>query len=43
MHTYLLSPFNRFATVVIYLTDVEEGGETVFPNGWVFFGDWLIG
>ena len=23
---------NRFATVLMYLTDVEEGGETVFPN-----------
>ena len=23
---------NRFATVLIYLNDVEEGGETVFPN-----------
>jgi prolyl 4-hydroxylase len=24
---------NRFATVVVYLTDVEVGGETVFPEG----------
>lgn len=23
---------NRYATVLTYLTDVEEGGETVFPN-----------
>ena len=23
---------NRYATVLMYLTDVEEGGETVFPN-----------
>ena len=23
---------NRYATVLIYLNDVEEGGETVFPN-----------
>lgn len=23
---------NRAATVLMYLTDVEEGGETTFPN-----------
>jgi hypothetical protein len=23
---------NRYATIIVYLTDVEEGGETVFPT-----------
>eukprot|EP01025_Chloroclados_australasicus_P035645 TRINITY_DN3629_c1_g1_i3.p1 TRINITY_DN3629_c1_g1~~TRINITY_DN3629_c1_g1_i3.p1 ORF type:complete len:365 (-),score=28.26 TRINITY_DN3629_c1_g1_i3:258-1352(-) len=28
--------FNRYITVVMFLTDVEEGGETVFPYGkWI--------
>lgn len=25
---------NRFATILLYMTDMEEGGETVFTEAW---------